>query len=83
MEDRERLSGLCPGEWGKVTDLTAVGAMRRRLLDIGLVQGAIVDCIGRSPAGDPTAYRICGATVAIRRRDADSVEIVRLGNGQK
>lgn len=82
MEDRVRLSGLRPGERGAVIDLTADGPMRRRLLDIGLVQGAAVDCVGKSPCGDPTAYRICGAIIAIRQRDADCVQIVRSQHGE-
>ena len=52
--------------------------MRRRLLDIGLVPGTTVECVGQSPGGDPKAYLIRGAAIAIRQEDAESV-ILRAG----
>ena len=67
------LSQMKPGARATVTDLKAEGGMRRRLQDLGLVKGCRVDCVERSPMGDPTAYRICGAVVALRREDADTV----------
>lgn len=68
-----RLCDLAPGQWGRVTGLCAERSMRRRLLDLGVVPGAEVRCMGRSPAGDPTAYLICGAVIAIRCTDAADV----------
>lgn len=47
--------------------------MRRRLQDLGMVPGAFVECVGISPLGDPAAYRIRGAVIALRRRDAQAV----------
>ncbi|MBQ6536545.1 MAG: ferrous iron transport protein A, partial [Firmicutes bacterium] len=41
--------------------------------DLGLIPGAAVECVGRAPLGDPAAYLIAGAVIAIRRRDAESV----------
>ena len=58
-----------------VKGLLAHGTMRRRMLDIGLVNGAEVECVGLSPMGDPRAYLICGAVIAIRRSDGDKVII--------
>lgn len=48
--------------------------MRRRLMDIGLIAGTRVTCVGRSPGGDPAAYEIRGAVIAIR--DRDSAEVI-------
>lgn len=61
------------GQSVRVVSLTAEGRMRRRLSDLGLIPGAVVECLGRSPLGDPTAYLIRGAVIAIRRRDAMGV----------
>lgn len=61
-----------------VVRLLTGGAMRRRLQELGLIPGAPVACLGRSPGGDPAAYRIAGAVVAIRDEDAAGV-IVRAG----
>lgn len=67
------LSELSVGERALVTGLTAQGPMRRRLLDLGLCEGAEVICVGKSPCGDPQAYLICGAVIAIRDADAAAV----------
>lgn len=52
--------------------------MRRRLLDLGLVPGTRVECVGQSPGGDPKAYLIRGAAVAIRSEDARTVTMRRV-----
>lgn len=68
-----RLCDLNPGERGKVRSLTASGCMRRRFLDIGLTENTPVECVGRSPSGDPSAYLIRGAVIAIRAADAAGI----------
>ena len=45
--------------------------MRRRLQDIGLIEGTVVECVGKSPLGDPCAYVIRGAVIALRSEDPD------------
>ena len=67
------LSQLKKGETGKVGQIGVNGSMRRRLQDIGLVRGAAVKRIGSSPLGDPSAYLIKGALVAIRNKEADCI----------
>ena len=67
------LSALRVGQSAYVAEIQADEAMRRRLLDMGLIPGTQVTCQGRSPAGDPAAYLIRGAVVALRARDAASV----------
>lgn len=69
------LSEMTPGERGRVSVLRNGGSMRRRLMDIGLIVGARVECVGRSPGGDPAAYLIRGAVIAIRREDGCGVLI--------
>ncbi len=67
------LNELRPGECATVTGLETEGAMRRRLLDIGLVEDTRVECLGRSPGGDPSAYLIRGAVIALRGRDCAGI----------
>ena len=67
------LNDLSPGQKGRVSGLLAVGGMRRRLLDMGLIENTQVECVGRSPGGDPRAYLIRGAVVALRRCDGADV----------
>lgn len=67
------LDRLKPGEKAVVKSLLAHGSMRRRLLDIGLVEGTRVECVGISPLGNPAAYLIRGAVIAIRSADSRDV----------
>ena len=56
------------------------GTIKRRLLDIGLIPGTIVECLLRSPSGDPYAYDIRGTVIAIRTDDAKDI-LVEAYNG--
>ena len=62
-----------PGQKARVVKITAERSMHRRLLDIGLVEGTLVECLGESPPGDPRAYLIRGAVIAIRSRDCRDI----------
>lgn len=75
------LNDIKPGQTAVVQSLCAHGSMRRRLLDIGLVEGTRVECVGVSPLGDPSAYLIRGAVIAIRAADCRDVLIGEDGNG--
>ena len=75
MEEQTSLDQLFPGSKALVKDVAAQGTMRRRLQDLGFVPGAQVECLGKSPLGDPRAYRIRGAVVALRGRDACRIGI--------
>lgn len=61
------------GSFGKVRDLRALGQNRRRLQDLGLVPGTYVESLRKSPLGDPIAYQIRGAVIALRSEEASKV----------
>ena len=69
------LEKLRPGQAGTVLALRLEGPLRRRLRDLGMVEGARLQCLGRSPLGDPSAYLICGAAIALRRSDSCRIEV--------
>ena len=66
MKGQIAMNILRPGERGMVRRIALDGEMRRRLQDIGLICGTPVECTGRSPLGDPSAYRSRGAVIALR-----------------
>ena len=70
-----RLCELGVGARGRFTAVRSDGAMARRLRELGLLEGERVTCVGVSPLGDPRAYRICGAIIALRNADAARVEV--------
>ncbi len=69
------LDRLEPGEKGHITGMSLAPGMRRRLEDMGFTNGSLVECAYRSPFGDPTAYFIKGALIAIRSGEAENIQI--------
>jgi len=69
------LSLLPIGKKAKVKALTSDGTMRRRMLDLGLISDTIVEALQKSPSGDPTAYQIRGAVIALRSEEASKIMI--------
>ena len=69
------LDCLSPGERGIVKELRATGGMQRRMIDLGVLEGTRIECVGKSPSGDPSAYFIRGAVIAIRSADAKRVTV--------
>lgn len=69
------LPELPVGRMARVQSLRSTGDMRRRLQDLGLVAGTQVTCLQRAASGDPTAYLIRGAVIALRKSDAAAVEV--------
>ena len=65
------------GESAEICALRTVGAMRRRLLDIGFVPGEPVRALYRGCHGGPMAYLINGAVIALRGEDAEDIIISR------
>ncbi len=58
-----------------VEGLTSTGALRERMLALGLTKGAKVEVVRKGPSGDPTIYNIRGAMIAFRCEEASLVSI--------
>lgn len=71
------LDTLNVGEVAVVAGLSSEGAERRRMVDLGILPGTRIEVLMRSPLGDPIAYRVRGATVALRREQAARIAISR------
>ncbi len=67
------LSKIPVGTLGMVSEIYSEGITRRRLLDLGFVPGTKIEVLRKSPIGDPTAYFIRGAVIALRDVDADKI----------
>lgn len=58
---------------GTVKQLQTEGNARRRMLDLGLITDTRVEALRKSPYGDPTAYWIRGAVIALRSEEASQI----------
>jgi DtxR family Mn-dependent transcriptional regulator len=75
----KRLTALKPGQAAVVAGIAPAcrGAERRRFLDLGVLPGTQIEAALASPSGNPVAYRIRGALIALRHDQADHIQITR------
>ncbi len=67
------LSELPQGKRGIVVKINAQGALKRRLLDMGLVSGAIITLERVAPMGDPVEFTVKGYHLSLRKKEAEQV----------
>lgn len=71
------LSDLIPGQKAFIKNISddCHGVERQRLMDLGFVPGSLVEVEVTSPFKDPTAYRIKGGLIALRKIQASKINI--------
>lgn len=75
MVDRCLLSKLGVGRSGWVKEITAEPGLRRRLLEMGLCTGTVVEVIRKAPLGDPLELRVRGYNLSLRNDQAACVTV--------
>ncbi len=75
MQNASTLDQLTPGQKAHVKRVGGQGAVRRRLMDMGLVGGVEIELIKAAPMGDPLEYRLRGYHLSLRQAEAKFVEI--------
>ncbi|WP_298481705.1 FeoA domain-containing protein [uncultured Ruminococcus sp.] len=76
MQNPETVRPLCALQRGETAVIEALylhGAMRHRLQDLGWIPGTRIQRLQTAGSGDPTAYAVRGAVIALRRCDAKLV----------
>ncbi len=63
------------GETVKVARLNGAGAVKRRIMDMGITKGTDVFVRKVAPLGDPIELTVRGYELSIRKADAEMVEI--------
>lgn len=61
------------GSTVQVFELLSKDLPRRRMLDLGLVPGTVIEVLRKSPLGDPIAYKIRGAMIALRKEESQQI----------
>jgi ferrous iron transport protein A len=72
------LSKLPLGKICRVKKLNTQGLIRRRMLDLGLIDDTVIESLQISPSGDPVAYLIRGAVIALRSDVASTIMVEAL-----
>ena len=73
------LSSVKPGQTVKVERLSGGGAVRRRIMDMGIIKGAPVLVRKVAPLGDPIEVSVRGCELTLRREEAECVEVSDAG----
>ena len=70
-----KLTELKRGESAVIKRIGNVGELKKRLIDLGINSGQIKQLERNAPLGDPQEFRINGNSIAIRKKDADNIEV--------
>lgn len=63
------------GQSARIVKLHGEGALRRRIMDMGLTRGIVVTVRRVAPLGDPMELTVRGYELSLRRADAEMIEI--------
>ncbi len=74
----EYMSDLDIDETAVIVELNADNSIKRRLIDMGLIEGTKIKCLHKSPFGGIAAYDIRGAVIAIRSEDSENIHISKI-----
>lgn len=69
------LAMLRPGERGKITAIGAVGPLRRRLMDMGVLVGESISVVKVAPLGDPIEVTIKSYQLSLRKKEAEGIAV--------
>ena len=71
-----KLSELNTGEKGVIVKIQGHGGFRKRIIEMGFIQGKIVEVVHRAPLQDPVEYQILGYHVSLRLSEASQIEVI-------
>lgn len=74
-EEIKKLSEVPIGSKVIVENILSDDKSKDRLLDLGVIKGTIIEVLQKSPFGDPIAYFIKGAVIALRNEDAEKITV--------
>jgi ferrous iron transport protein A len=72
---KKTLNELKTGDCAKIQSINFSGSIRRRLRDLGFVDGTKITALQKSPSGDPVAYLVRGTVIALRNDDAEKIQL--------
>ena len=77
-ENAEPLSGLLPGQRGRVVAVDIADSNKGRILEMGVTIGTTIEVVRFAPLGDPMELKVRGAHISLRKADAAGVRVQRI-----
>jgi Fe2+ transport system protein FeoA len=72
------LKDLKPGQKGRVLKVSSQGETKKRIVEMGVTPGAVVEVERIAPLGDPIDIKVKGYHLSLRKEDAEKIEIEAL-----
>lgn len=70
-----KLKEVKPGATVKVVSLSGEGAVKRRIMDMGITKGVEIFVRKVAPLGDPVEITVRGYELSVRKADAELIEV--------
>ena len=74
-KEKTTLANLTVGRQAKVVNVSGKTAVTHRLMEMGVIPGVAVKVIKTAPFGDPIQIRVRGYSLAMRRSEAEIIEV--------
>lgn len=75
MEDGNTLDKIPLNQEVRIKDINCNGTIKRRILDLGMIEGTRIKPVFKSPLGDPTAYEVRGSLISLREEESQKIKI--------
>ena len=76
MKKNSTLNEVGLNEEVKIKKIDCTGNVKRRILDLGMIEGTKIKPVLKSPLGDPTAYEVRGSLISLREEESRNIEII-------
>lgn len=76
MNIQTTLEKIPVGTEARIYKIQSCGEMKRRILDLGMIEGTKIRPVLRSPLADPTAYEVRGSIISLRQEDANKIQVI-------
>ncbi|MCE5252197.1 ferrous iron transport protein A [bacterium] len=73
------VNDLLPGERGYIYEITAPESIRQRIMDMGIIEGVMIEMVRSAPLGDPVQIKVLDTLLALRRSEASMLVIESVG----
>lgn len=74
------LADIKPGNAAVVVKINLAGAVKRRVMDLGITKGTVLFVRKTAPLGDPVEINVRGFCLSIRKCDAKKITVVEIKN---
>ena len=77
------LDKLKPGDKGRIEKVAGASAVKRRIRDMGVTSGSLVEIIRVAPMGDPIDLKVKGYHLSLRKKEASDITVKKVSPSER